>query len=97
MNLLWWVLTLPFTFKFWLLLLVGFNLPAYLIHQLLLGYFFKDRDLKRRYNAKWGLVTGASSGMYLDHYCRTQSLLAITCSSKVVFGRNRQGAGDEVG
>ena len=66
MNPVWWILTLPFTVKFWLLLLVGFNLPAYLIHQLLLGYFFKDRDLKRRYNAKWGLVTGASSGMHSD-------------------------------
>lgn len=65
MGFYWWALTLPFTFKFWLLLLVCLNLPAYLIHQLLLGYFFKDRDLKRRFNAKWGLVTGASSGMHL--------------------------------
>ena len=72
----WWLLTLPFTFNFWLLLLVGFNLPAYLIHQLLLGYFFKDRDLKRRYNAKWGLVTGASSGMHSSKW-QAQSLLSL--------------------
>lgn len=96
MSFYWWVLTLPFTFKFWLLLLVVFNLPAYLIHQLLLGYFFKDRDLKRRYNAKWGLVTGASSGMHSNN-CERKSLLAITCTRKVMIGRDRQGAGDEIG
>ena len=77
MGFYWWALTLPLTFKFWLLLLFGFNLPAYLIHQLLLGYFFKDRDLKRRYNAKWGLVTGASSGMH-SNTCRAQRLLATS-------------------
>ena len=33
----------------------------YLLHHLLLG-FCKGRDLKKRYNAEWALVTGASSG-----------------------------------
>ena len=49
-------------------LLFGPNLIAYLIHQALLGYFFKARDLKRRYNATWALVTGASSGKRVHSY-----------------------------
>ncbi|DBB17130.1 TPA: hypothetical protein ACH3X3_014207 [Trebouxia sp. C0006] len=48
----------------WLSLVIfGPNVIAYLIHQTLLAYFFKARDLKRRYNAKWALVTGSSSGI----------------------------------
>lgn len=43
----------------WSVLAVIF-LP-YLLHHVLLG-FFKGRDLKKRYNAEWALVTGASSG-----------------------------------
>lgn len=27
------------------------------------GFFFKDQDLKKKYNAKWALVTGASTGI----------------------------------
>lgn len=77
MGALWWAVTLLFTPKFWLLLFIAFNLPAYLIHQLLLGCFFKDRDLKRRYNAKWGLVTGASSGRYEDCFCQLHPLPAM--------------------
>ena len=46
----------------WSVLAVIF-LP-YLLHHLLLG-FFKGRDLKKRYNAEWALVTGASSGAAL--------------------------------
>ena len=50
----------------WLSLVIfGPNMIAYLIHQTLLAYFFKARDLKRRYNAKWALVTGSSSGRIL--------------------------------
>ncbi|DBA75427.1 TPA: hypothetical protein ACH3X1_010687 [Trebouxia sp. C0004] len=48
----------------WLSLLIfGPNVIAYLVHQTLLAYFFKARNLKRRYNAKWALVTGSSSGI----------------------------------
>ena len=51
------------SFWIWLaLLLFGPNMIAYLIHQVLLAYFFKARNLKRRYNATWALVTGSSSG-----------------------------------
>lgn len=64
MGVLWWVVTWLFSLEFLFLVLVGPNLIVYLIHQVLLGYYFKDRDLKRRYNAKWGLVTGASSGRH---------------------------------
>jgi hypothetical protein len=46
----------------WSVLAVIF-LP-YLLHHVLLG-FFKGRDLKKRYNAEWALVTGASSGARL--------------------------------
>ena len=46
-----------------LLLLTGPNLIAYLIHQALLEFYYKARNLKKRYNAKWGLVTGSSSGI----------------------------------
>jgi len=50
----------------WLTLLIfGPNVIVYLIQQALLAYFFKARDLKRRYNAKWALVTGSSSGRML--------------------------------
>lgn len=58
----WQIVALLFTWKILFVLVFGPNLIAYLIHQLLLGYYCKDRDLKRRYNAQWGLVTGASSG-----------------------------------
>jgi hypothetical protein len=34
----------------------------YAIIQLLCGSFFKTQNLKKRYNANWGLVTGSSSG-----------------------------------
>lgn len=46
----------------WLILILAPNVLAYLFHQALLEWFFKERNLKRRYNATWGLVTGASSG-----------------------------------
>jgi hypothetical protein len=47
----------------WSVLAVIF-LP-YMLHHILLG-FCKGRDLKRRYNAEWALVTGASSGAQID-------------------------------
>lgn len=43
----------------WVVLAVIFM--PYLMHHVLLG-FCKGRDLKKRYNAEWALVTGASSG-----------------------------------
>ncbi|KAL3143531.1 hypothetical protein ABBQ38_002330 [Trebouxia sp. C0009 RCD-2024] len=60
---LWRIVALLFSWKILFLLVFGPNLLAYLTHQLLLGYYCKDRDLQRRYNAQWGLVTGASSGI----------------------------------
>jgi hypothetical protein len=40
---------------------LAFIFLAYLIPHLILT-FLKPRDLKKAYGAKWGLVTGASSG-----------------------------------
>jgi hypothetical protein len=39
-----------------------FTLAQYLLPALLLALFCRDADLKRKYGAEWGLVTGASSG-----------------------------------
>ena len=38
------------------------SLAQYLVPHLLLCLLCRDQDLVRRYKAKWGLVTGASSG-----------------------------------
>ena len=47
----------------WLFLALFFlSFAVYFIHHLIVAYFFKTQNLKRRYNAKWALVTGASSG-----------------------------------
>ena len=43
------------------LVALSFIVLSYLIPHLILT-FLKPRDLKRAYGAKWGLVTGASSG-----------------------------------
>lgn len=45
---------------FWLLVVPCF--ATYIVHHLICAYFFKTQNLKRRYNAQWALVTGASSG-----------------------------------
>ena len=45
------------------------SLAQYLIPHLLLCLLCRDQDLVKRYKAKWGLVTGASSGKYLDFFC----------------------------
>ncbi len=41
--------------------ILGLIFVPYLLHHIFLG-LFKGRDLKKRYNAQWALVTGASSG-----------------------------------
>lgn len=52
-----------------LLLAFGFvavlSLAQYLVPHLLLCLLCRDQDLVKRYKAKWGLVTGASSGKRL--------------------------------
>lgn len=45
-----------FQLLFWL----GFG--VYFIHHAICAYFYKTQNLKKRYNAQWALVTGASSG-----------------------------------
>lgn len=42
------------------LLLLSFG--SYFLLQLICGGYFKTQNLKKRYNAKWALVTGSSSG-----------------------------------
>eukprot|EP00884_Botryococcus_braunii_P009153 jgi/Botrbrau1/18239/Bobra.53_1s0093.1 len=41
----------------------GLVFVPYVVYQLLLDFYFPAQDLKKRYNAKWALVTGASSGI----------------------------------
>jgi len=43
-------------------LAAAFIFAQYLIPALLLALLCRDADLKRKYGAEWGLVTGASSG-----------------------------------
>ncbi len=35
---------------------------VYVVHHLIVAYFFKTQNLRRKYNAEWALVTGSSSG-----------------------------------
>jgi hypothetical protein len=53
------MMTLVGAFSFYSL---TFIVLTYLFYQLLVGFFFKTKDLKRAYGAKWALVTGSSSG-----------------------------------
>jgi len=43
-------------------LTAAFIFAQYLLPALVLALFCRDADLKRKYGAEWGLVTGASSG-----------------------------------
>ena len=43
-------------------LTAAFIFAQYLVPSLFLSLFCRDADLKRKYGAEWGLVTGASSG-----------------------------------
>lgn len=45
-----------------------FSFLQYIVPHLLLCLFCRDQDLVKRYNAKWGLVTGASSGTNFDFF-----------------------------
>jgi hypothetical protein len=44
--------------------LVLFIFLGYFIPHLLVAWFYKTKNLKKAYDAKWALVTGASSGTY---------------------------------
>jgi short-subunit dehydrogenase len=43
--------------------LLFLNSGVYLLHHLLVSVWYKTQNLKKRYNAEWALVTGASSGI----------------------------------
>lgn len=48
-------------YLFALLFVPGFL--TYIIHHLVVAYFYKTQNLKKKYNdAEWALVTGGSSG-----------------------------------
>lgn len=64
----------------WVVLAVIF--VPYLLHHLLLG-FCKGRDLKKRYNAEWALVTGASSGVPFCAICVQSSGCPVAGSCHV--------------
>lgn len=46
--------------------IIGFYFLGYLIPHTFVAWFFKTKNLKKAYNAEWALVTGSSSGMYLQ-------------------------------
>lgn len=46
-----------------LLCLAASGLITYLVPFVINTFVFKSKDLKKAYNAKWAVVTGASSGM----------------------------------
>lgn len=37
---------------------------SYLIPHTIVAWFYKTQNLKKKYNAQWALVTGASSGAW---------------------------------
>lgn len=42
--------------------IVGFYFLGYLIPHIFVTWFYKTKNLKKAYDAKWALVTGSSSG-----------------------------------
>lgn len=42
--------------------IVGLVFLTYLIPHIFVAWFYKTQNLKKKYSAKWALVTGASSG-----------------------------------
>lgn len=48
---------------FWALFLGSF--ATYIVQHVVCAYFYRTQNLKRRYNAQWAIVTGASSGVGL--------------------------------
>lgn len=49
--------------------LVAFFFLGYLIPHAFVAIFYKTKNLKKSYNASWGLVTGGSSGELLRQLC----------------------------
>ncbi|KXZ54212.1 hypothetical protein GPECTOR_5g304 [Gonium pectorale] len=50
----------------WYYLFLALFVPGfltYIVQHLICSYFYKTQNLKKRYNAEWALVTGASSGI----------------------------------
>lgn len=51
--------------SFWYYLFLALFVPlfgTYIVQHLICSVFYKTQNLKKRYNAEWALVTGASSG-----------------------------------
>lgn len=61
-----------YKYIFWTLFTLSFG--VYFIQHIICAYFFKTQNLKRRYNAQWALVTGASSGLHLS-LCQGRSAI----------------------
>lgn len=67
---MWSLLLTPLS---WLGLVVVFmSFMTYFLLQLLCGTYFRTQNLKRRYQAEWALVTGASSGVVFTFAFMTQ-------------------------
>mmetsp|Transcript_1426 Transcript_1426/g.3129 ORF Transcript_1426/g.3129 Transcript_1426/m.3129 type:complete len:323 (-) Transcript_1426:848-1816(-) len=50
-------------YKYAFLFLFFFSFGTYIIHHIIVAFFYKTQNLKKRYSAEWALVTGASSGI----------------------------------
>lgn len=56
--------------------IVSFYFLAYLIPHIFVATFYRTKNLKKSYNATWGLVTGSSSGACAVNLC---ALVAGAC------------------
>ena len=69
--------------------LVAFFFLVYLIPHVFVSIFYKTKNLKKSYNASWGLVTGGSSGELLRQLCLCKVVLSFghaeTCIRLIVI------------
>ena len=80
------------------LYVLAFCLSLYVVPQVILAFFCRTQNLKKKYNATWALVTGGSSGDLLDRTTffprdifpapasLTQALAAVQASASLSLG-----------
>lgn len=49
-------------YKYAFLFLFFCSFGSYLLHHMVVAFWYKTQNLKKKYDAKWALVTGSSSG-----------------------------------
>ena len=70
----------------WKYLFLALFVPCfltYIIQHLIVAFFFKTQNLKKRYNAEWALVTGASSGACIQLQQQLCSGVLLSCACGV--------------